>query len=213
MAECSGALHLPVEGNALLRKVIQCGTQNLAIILIHNPASVHSDNIIEAPPLVHAERHRSILHEITEGKLHLIAVFGLPGTFLDAFERKILSEYRSEELTNLLTLDLQLLLIGDRLVSAASADSVMGTGTLRLQRGWRNHTLQAAFHAIAAIFRHHRLNYLARNGILHHHTGIFHCQNAFIRERQAFHHSRNYCSFLHIKGSFLSKNLRTKNIK
>ena len=83
---------------------------------------------------MHSQSQRAILYLVSKGKFHFVSVPLRNRASHNSLEDPVsflrLSKHRRQNVSHLAFLDFQLLLIGNRLVQTASADSKMGTRML-----------------------------------------------------------------------------------
>ena len=86
MTQISFMAHPMVKWNILRSEICYRCTQDLAVVIIHNPTFIHSYNVIETSPLVHTKCQRTILYFITKRIFHFISVTKLLRTFSDSLK-------------------------------------------------------------------------------------------------------------------------------
>ena len=128
---------LPVQKrNSFCGKIIPHTAHNSPVVFIDELAHRSIRKIIEASAPVHAERKWSSFIRIAERKLHFIAITRGYRAFMH--RRKPAADIASagalQKAPDLSLLDLQLLLVWQRQITAAAAFSENRTGRRRLRR-------------------------------------------------------------------------------
>ena len=200
------------KGHLLFIKIISCIRKDSTVILIHDPAVSHGNNIVKASPLVHAESKGTVLHLISEGKLHLIAVFIDCRAFLNPLKRPLcLLPFKNtvKKSFHLAFLDLQLFLIRKRNVSTASTGAKMGAGTSCFQRRFLRNLQKPAFRFSFSHLIDSRFNLLSRKCILYYADAVLRSHDPLIGEINSLHCSFNHLSFFHNNSYFFCYTLFT----
>ncbi len=188
------------KGDVLPLKILPRAGENRPVILIHDPASVHGDNVIEASPFVHSKGQGAVLDFIPKGKFHLVPVF-VPGrACLDSLKMPgcaLSVQHPLEKPPDLAFLDPELLLIGQGNIYAAPAQPKMRAGAFPLKaRAFRN-LQQPPFRLSLPHLVHARLHLLSGECVFHHADPVLHRNNSFVWKINSLHRSLYNLPFFH----------------
>ena len=198
MAKVSLLPHPVIKRDLQIRPVVPRLPDDRPEIRVHDPAFVRIRDIIEGSPLVHAERHRTVLDLIPEGQLHLVAVAFGHRTLENPLKPGIRRGVRcAQEPADLFFLQRQLIPLREIQIKAAAAGPEMRALRPDFIRRVLQNLQKAAFRPAAVLFRDARADLLSRDGVFHRHFRLILMEHAFVRETERLHNALNDVTFSH----------------